>query len=71
MERLINIGDLVYVPSEVTLYTKSSVMKLASPQNLLITGEKDGKYEVYYEGRAWMIERSDVYSLGGKSDKIR
>ena len=71
MERLINIGDLVYVLSEVTLYTKSSVMKLASPQNLLITGEKDGKYEVYYEGRAWMIEHSDVYSLGGKSDKIR
>jgi hypothetical protein len=71
MERLINIGDLVYVPSEVTLYTKSSVMKLANPQNLLITGEKDGNYEVYYEGGAWMIDDSDVYRLGEKSDKIR
>ena len=66
MEQLINIGELVYVPSEVTLHTRSTVMRLQYPQNLLITGEKDGKYEVYYEGSAWMVSHDDVYKLGEK-----
>ncbi len=61
---MISVGDLVYVPSEVMLQTESSVMKLVSPQNLLITGKKQGKYEVYYEGRAWMASEADIYKLG-------
>ena len=61
---MINIGDLVYVPSEVMLQTESTVMKLMSPQNLLITDIKKGKYEVYYEGKAWMVAESDIYKLG-------
>ena len=70
MEQVINIGDLVYVPSEVTLHTKTTVMKLTNPQNLLITGKKEGKYEVYYQGKAWMVDYKDVYKLGEKSDKV-
>ena len=66
MEQPINIGDLVYVPSEVTLHTRSSVMKLTNPQNLLITGKKDDNYEVYYLGKAWMVSNRDVYKLGEK-----
>ena len=61
---MINVGDLVYVPSEVMLQTESLVMKLVSPQNLLITGKKQGKYEVYYEGKAWMVSETDIYKLG-------
>ena len=67
---MIKVGDLVYIPSEVTLHTKSTVMKLTNPQNLLITGTIDDKYEVYYQGRAWMVHHKDVYTLGGESDKV-
>jgi len=63
---MISVGDLVYVPSEVMLQTDSTVMKLMSPQNLLITGKKEDKYEVYYEGRAWMVSAADIYKLGEK-----
>ncbi len=70
MEQPISVGDLVYIPSEVTLHTTSMVMKLTNPQNLLITGKKDGKYEVYYDGKAWMVNHNDVYKLGEKSDKV-
>ena len=70
MTRMIDVGDLVYVPSEVTLYTTSTVMKLKAPTNLLITAKNGDKYEVYYEGKAWTVNEKDIYKLETKNDKI-
>ena len=49
MKSQIKIGDLVYVPSEVTLFNESTTHKLDSPASLLITGEKNNNYEVSAE----------------------
>ena len=70
MSQAIKVGDLVYIPSEVTLYTGASVMKLSSPANLLITARKGDKYEVYYEGKAWTVNEKDVYKVRNKNDKV-
>jgi len=58
------IGDLVYVPSEVVIYSESLTHKLKEPINLLITGEKEDCYEVFYENKKWLVNRSSVYKVG-------
>jgi len=58
------VGDLVYVPSEVVIYSESLTHKLKEPINLLITGEKEGCYEVFYENKKWLVNRSSVYKVG-------
>ncbi len=62
----IKVGDLVYVPSDATLFNESNTYKLKTPVNLLITGKKDNVYEVYYDGRPWYINRTSVYDLNKK-----
>tara|TARA_Y100000296_G_C5036242_1_gene187398 strand:- start:251 stop:457 length:207 start_codon:yes stop_codon:yes gene_type:complete len=66
MKSKIKIGDLVYVPSDVTLFNESETYKLKKPINLLITGKKDSYYEVLYNGNPWYIENSNVYVLKEK-----
>jgi hypothetical protein len=63
MKNSIKIGDLVYVPSDVTLFNESETHKLKKPINLLITGKKDTFYEVYYNGSPWYIKCTSVYDL--------
>ncbi len=54
-------GDLVYIPSEVTIFNDTDTFKLPSPVNLLITGEKKGCYEIFFEDKKWLVERGSVY----------
>ena len=49
-------GDLVYIPSSVTLFangpdgTTRKIMKLNQPTNLLITDVNENTYEIFYQG---------------------
>ena len=61
MKHQIKVGDLVYVPSEVTLFNESTTHKLDSPANLLITGEKNNNYEVFFNGEKWLVSQNSVY----------
>ena len=56
-------GDLVYIPSEVTIFNDTDTFKLSSPVNLLITGEKKGCYEIFFENKKWLVERGSVYKV--------
>ena len=66
MKSKFKIGELVYVPSDVTLFNESKTYKLEKPINLLITGKKDSCYEVLYDGDPWYIENNNVYKLKEK-----
>lgn len=72
MNRGINIGDLVYVPSDVNLYkpdtklaapTPVETLKTKSPTNLLVVGiHQKGKFiGVHYLGELWLVNEKDVY----------
>ena len=61
-------GELVYVPSQTTLFRLDTNLnveayrKLAKPLNLLVI-EKDaaGLLGVYYEGKKWFLQEREVY----------
>ena len=62
-------GDLVYVPSHVTLYTNGTdgtvqkIMKLGKPTNLLVTDEISNSYEILYEGEKWLVDKNMTYEV--------
>ena len=62
-------GDLVYVPSEVTLFTKDShgsvnkIMKLAQPANVLVVDVIKDSYKVLYENEEWYVNKSKTYEV--------
>jgi len=62
-------GDLVYVPSNVTLYTNDEqgivkeIMKLNRPASLLITSVSDRAYEILYEGEKWLVDKNKTYEV--------
>jgi|TARA_Y100000401_G_C8162419_1_gene144931 hypothetical protein len=62
-------GDLVYVPSSVTLYCPDDhgnikkYVKLNKPTNLLITSVSDKTYEVFYEGQKWIVHKDKTYEV--------
>jgi uncharacterized protein (DUF302 family) len=55
------VGDLVYIPSEVVMFNETTTLKLNMPINLLITGSKDGHYEVFFENNKWLVKQNNVY----------
>jgi hypothetical protein len=65
----IKVGDLVYIPSDVTLFNESETYKLKKPTNLLITGRRDNLYEVYYLGNYWYVKDINVYGI--ESDHVK
>lgn len=67
MKKQIKVGDLVHVPSEVVLFNESTTHKLASPTNLLITGQKNNDYEVFFNGEKWLVSQSSVYKMREKN----
>ena len=69
MKRQIKIADLVYIPSEVTLFNESTTHKLNSPASLLITGEKNNNYEVFFNGEKWLVSQNNVYQMREKNVK--
>ena len=63
MKEQFKAGDLVYVPSDVTLFNEVKTHKLEKPTNLLVTGKKNNYYEVLYNGNSWYIEDNSVYRM--------
>ncbi len=59
----INIGDLVYVPSDVAIFNRASVLKLTKPFNLLVTDYKDNMYEVLFEDDRWFVRTEDAFPM--------
>tara|TARA_Y100001973_G_C5208050_1_gene343142 strand:- start:3449 stop:3664 length:216 start_codon:yes stop_codon:yes gene_type:complete len=70
MKNKIKIGDLVHVPSSVTLYNETTTYKLHEPANLLITGKNNNNYEVFFNGSSWYVSHSSVYEIGEKNAKV-
>ena len=56
-------GDLVYIPSAVVIFNDAETFKLPSPINLLITGEKRGCYEIFFENKKWLVTKNSVYEV--------
>jgi hypothetical protein len=56
-----NVGDLVYIPSEVVIFNDTQTFKLPAPVSLLITGKKNRYYEVFFESKSWLVDQSSVY----------
>lgn len=66
----INPGDLVWVPSEVTLYKfreedgmLDDFFKTSQPVNLLVSEVFDNAVEVHYDGKKWEVKIRDIYPL--------
>ena len=67
-------GDLIYVPSNVTLlqfdwkeeeevkpsFTKR-FLSTTKPKRALLVKEFDSYYKILYEGEYWFVERQDIY----------
>lgn len=61
--KTIKIGDLVYIPSDVAIFNKVSVLKLVKPVNLLVTDHKDNYYEVLFDEDRWFVRPEDAYPM--------
>ena len=68
----IKTGDLIYIPSEVTLYQKektntvSAHKKIKTPINVLVTNVSSKTYEVYFQNGYWLVDRDSAYQLQEK-----
>jgi hypothetical protein len=64
-----NEGDLVYIPSGVTLFSLDEhgsprkAMKLSRPTNLLITEINEDTYKVLYGNEAWLVKKNKTYEV--------
>ena len=64
-----NEGKLIYIPSDVTLFTideqgtAKKIIKLNKPANLLITKVNEGTYEVLYENEEWLVKKNKTYEV--------
>tara|TARA_R100000005_G_C4969897_1_gene183233 strand:+ start:704 stop:901 length:198 start_codon:yes stop_codon:yes gene_type:complete len=60
-------GNLIYVPSNVTIFTNDDrgqvqkIMKLSKPQSLLVTEVHDKTYEVFFAGEKWLVDKNKTY----------
>ena len=59
----ISVGDLVYIPSDVAIFNKASVLRLPKPLNLLVTDYKNNMYEVLLENERWLVRSEDAYPM--------
>ncbi len=67
-------GDLVYLPSEITLYKFDRAAALTSrstttlkPMTTAFVSRDNNLCEVLYNGEIWSVEANDIF-LGGFSD---
>ena len=62
-------GDLVYVPSETTLFVNDDqgavkkMMKLSQPANLLVVATLQREYRVLYENGEWLVKKNKTYGV--------
>lgn len=67
------VGDLVYIPSEVFLYKLEGKVpvrweKLHEPVSMLICGEIDNFYKVFYQGSTWHALKNVTTLLQGREN---
>lgn len=73
IEKSLQKGDLVYVPSDVTMckFDKNVVaykyLKTEVPKSVLLVGENvlDKWYPVLYNGEQWYVEERNLFELNG------
>ena len=63
-------GDLVYIPSEVTLYrynnsqgVLSDYIKLEKPSSAVVLDDEYGTCSVLFRGQTWFVSGKHVYPL--------
>ncbi len=63
-------GDLVYIPSEVTLYrynnnqgVLSDYIKLEKPSSAVMIDDEYGTCSVFFRGQTWFVSDKYVYPL--------
>jgi len=65
----IKAGDLIYIPSEVLLYTAEEDSpseirewkKTDKPGHMLVTKVYDTTYEIFHESKYWLVDQNKVY----------
>lgn len=68
----INTGDLIYIPSEVTIYQTSEDLcvnahkRISKPVNALVTKVRSKSYEIYFDSEYWLVDKMNVYSSKGE-----
>jgi len=63
-------GDLVYIPSEVTMYrynnnqgVLSDYIKLEKPSSAVMLDDEYGTCSVFFQGQTWFVSGKHVYPL--------
>ena len=57
------IGDLVYIPSQVLLTNHKTFIKTDKPINVVYLGKKSVEAHVFYNGSSWWVNRDKIYSV--------
>jgi len=67
-------GDLIYLPSEVTLFkfgkdeaVANRITKTPKPMTTALVSQADNLCEVLYNGEIWSVEANSIF-LGGSND---
>jgi hypothetical protein len=57
------VGDLVYIPSQVLLTNYKTFIKTDKPVNVVCLGKKSVEVKVFYNGSSWWVNREKVYNI--------
>ena len=73
--KVINSGDLAYIPSKVTLinFDKNGTIKGATmtdePSIVLVVNVDDKGYEIIYGGSQWYVKERSIYPVDANEIK--
>ena len=57
------VGDLVYIPSQVLLTNYKTFIKTDKPVNVVCLGKKNIEVQVFYNGSSWWVNKEKVYNV--------
>jgi|TARA_E500000318_G_C3548702_1_gene207874 hypothetical protein len=57
------VGDLVYIPSQVLLTNYKTFIKTDKPVNVVCLGKKNVEVQVFYNGSSWWVNKEKVYNV--------
>tara|TARA_R100000234_G_C4993205_1_gene176563 strand:+ start:1081 stop:1281 length:201 start_codon:yes stop_codon:yes gene_type:complete len=57
------VGDLVYIPSQVLLTNYKTFIKTDKPVNVVCLGKKSIEVQVFYNGSSWWVNKEKVYNV--------
>jgi len=58
-----NVGDLVYLPSEVLLTDYKTFIRTEKPINVLCVDKRSVEVQVLYRGTSWWVNKNSVYPI--------